>query len=384
MSFEFATAGKILFGEGERHQAGKLAAGFGKKAFLISDGNVDQSADIQTSLAQNGMTYALFSVTGEPTIETAQKGVEQCRAEGCDLVISVGGGSVIDSGKAISTLVTNPGEPLDYLEVIGKGMPLEFDPLPMIAIPTTAGTGAEVTKNAVLKSEEAQVKVSLRHPLMLPKVAIIDPELTYSVPPSVTAQTGLDAFTQVIEPLLSVNANPLTDGICREGIPRAARSLEKAVRSGNDVNARHDMALVSLMGGLALANAKLGAVHGFAGPIGGMYPIPHGAVCGILLPYVMRMNLKALLAREPANPVLARFDEFAVLVTGNREATAEEGIRWLEELCERLALPGLAEYGVAEADIPEIVAKSRVSSSMKGNPIKLTDEELTEILTVAL
>ena len=250
----------------------------------------------------------------------------------------------------------------------------------MIAIPTTAGTGSEVTRNAVLGSLEHKVKASLRAASMLPTVALVDPELTYTVPPDVTASTGLDAFTQCLEPFVSSRANPLTDSLCREGMQRAARSLRRAYENGEDAAAREDMAVASLFGGLALANAGLGAVHGFAGPIGGMFPAPHGAICARLLPWVMEANVRALQQRSPLAPALARYDEIGRLLTGNPAATATDGVAWVQALAELLRVPPLSRFGVTPADFPEIVAKSQQASSMKANPIALTDAELTGIL----
>ena len=247
----------------------------------------------------------------------------------CDVIIGLGGGSAIDTGKAIAALLTNPGDPLDYLEVIGRGQALHATPLPYIAIPTTAGTGSEVTRNAVLASPEHRVKVSLRSPLMLPRVAIVDPELTYSLPPAITASTGLDALTQLIEPYTCNSPNPLVDAICREGMQRAARSLKRAYQDGNDVAAREDMSIAALFGGLALANAKLGAVHGFAGPLGGLFPAPHGMICARLLPLIVEANVRALQERKPNTSVLQRYAEVAQLLTGRSTAGASDAIEWL-------------------------------------------------------
>ncbi|MEZ4707290.1 MAG: iron-containing alcohol dehydrogenase [Caldilineaceae bacterium] len=384
MNFEFATANKILFGAGTLAQLPAAAAKLGKRALVVTGQNPARAAEAIGLLRDKGLTCATFAVDQEPTIELINRGVQLAKDTECDLVVSFGGGSVIDAGKAIAALATNPGQPLDYLEVIGQGQPLTVDPLPTIAIPTTAGTGAEVTKNAVLASPAHRVKVSLRHDKMLPNLAIIDPLLTHSAPPALTAATGLDALTQVIEPFVSHLATPMTDGFCREGIRRAARGLRRAFRNGDDAAARADMALASLFGGLALANAKLGAVHGFAGPLGGMYPAPHGAVCGRLLPFATAVNVRALQARAANNPALARYDEVAQLLTGIPNATIEDGVAWLEELCAELAVPGLASYGVEEAHFADIIAKSKNSSSMKGNPIALKEEELGEILAAAL
>jgi len=384
MRFEFATATRIIFGRGTLREAGPIAAEMGSRALLVTGRSTERAAPLLDALTAQGIEAVTFTVSGEPTTEVARQGTERARAADCDLVIGFGGGSVLDSGKAIAALLTNGGVPLDYLEVIGQGKPLTQPAAPYIAIPTTAGTGAEVTRNAVLLSPEHRVKVSLRSPLMLPRLALVDPELTYSLPPGVTASTGLDALTQVMEPYVSLKANPLTDALCREGMRRAARSLRRAYEYGDDPAAREDMALTSLFGGLALANAKLGAVHGFAGPLGGMFPGPHGAICARLLPHAVAVNVRALQERSPASPALRRYDEVAQILTGDDEATASDGVAWVGELCQALQVPPLSSYGLAREDFPALIQKASVSSSMGGNPIKLTPEELAEILTRAL
>lgn len=384
MQFEFATATRIIFGDGKLNDIGTLTAGLGQRAFITTWRTIERAEPLLSRLDEAGVSVVTFPIEGEPTVSMIQAAVEQCRAADCDVVIGFGGGSAVDAGKAVSALVTNPGDPLDYLEVIGGGQPLANPPLPYIAIPTTAGTGAEVTRNAVLKSEDHNVKVSLRSPLMLATIALVDPELTHSVPPEVTASTGMDALTQVLEPYVSINANPLTDSVCREGMARAARSLQTVYEDGGNAAARSDMAVVSLFSGLALANAKLGAVHGFAGPMGGMYPIPHGVVCARLLPFVMQVNVRALKEREPNNPALARYDEVAQILTGDTKAKAGDGVIWAQEIGQRLHIPGLASYGVTAADFPAIVEQSAKASSMKGNPLVLTRAELTEILEMAV
>jgi alcohol dehydrogenase class IV len=383
MRFEFATSNRIIFGPGTVHQIGEVAAG-GTRALVVHGRDAQRAAPVLTALSKAKMPTLTFAVPHEPTTDLVLEGVTQAREAGCDLVIGIGGGSVIDAGKAIAALLTNGGAPLDYLEVIGRGQPLTKRSAPYIAIPTTAGTGTEVTANAVLASPEHQVKVSLRGPLILPHIAIVDPELTHSVPPEITAGTGLDAFTQVLEPYVTPLSNPITDTFCREGLWRASESLLRAFEDGNDAAAREDMALVSLLGGLALANAKLGAVHGFAGVLGGMYDAPHGALCGRLLPYVMGANVAALAARAPENPALARYDEIAAILTGDFDTGASDGVDWVADLCERLGIPGLAAYGVTQDHFPEIIGKTQRSSSMKGNPIRLTDTELVAILEQAL
>ena len=389
MRFEFATATRIIFGPGTLREAGPLAArllnGRETSRILVVTGRSAQRAQPLLDLLESEqLDCRTFSAVGEPTIELVRRATQRARDENCAVVMGIGGGSVVDTGKAVAAMMTNAGDPLDYLEVIGRGLPLKVPPVPYIAIPTTAGTGAEVTCNAVLASTEHRVKVSLRSPLMLPRVALVDPDLTCDLPPTITANTGLDALTQLIEAFVSVKANPLTDGICREGIQRASRSLPTACREGQDKSARYDMSLASLFGGLALANAGLGAVHGFAGPIGGMFEAPHGAVCAALLPHVMAVNVQVLRRRSPDSPVLKRYDEVARLATGDATATAEQGIEWVRRLCDELAIQPLRTYGLASADIPALIEKGRAASSMKGNPIALADEELREILTRVL
>ena len=275
MNFEFATATRIVFGSGKLAEAGSIARGLGQRALLVTGADPARAARLGELLDKAGVEFVTFAVAGEPSVALAVAGAELARTGRCELVIACGGGSVIDAGKAIAALATNLGDPLDFLEVVGRGQPLRAAPLPFIAIPTTAGTGAEVTRNAVLAVPEQRVKVSLRSPLMLPRVALVDPELTLGLPPALTASTGLDALTQLLEPFVSGRANPFTDALCRDGLRRCARSLRRAFHDGQDAAAREDMALASLFGGLALANAGLGAVHGFAGPIGGMFPAPH-------------------------------------------------------------------------------------------------------------
>lgn len=383
--FEFATAARIVFGVGVAAQVGPIAAEHGRRALVVTGRDPTRAEPVLEAIRAAGLATTIFTVAGEPTTADAARGAAIARAAACDLVIAIGGGSPLDAGKAIAALLTNPGDPLDYLEVVGRGRPLTADPAPFLAVPTTAGTGSEVTKNAVLAATDQRVKVSLRSAKMLPRAAIVDPALTVSLPPHVTADCGLDALTQLIEPFVSIKANPLTDTLCRDGIARAARALPRACADGRDLGARTDMALASLYGGLALANAALGAVHGFAGPIGGMFPgAPHGAVCARLLPEVVRINARALRERAPEHPALARHLEVASLVTGDPAATIDDLVAWLRTLVTSLQVRPLAAHGLAVADLPAIVDNARRASSMKGNPLPLTDAELHEALAAAL
>jgi alcohol dehydrogenase class IV len=384
MNFEFATATRIVFGSGKVRELPVLTSGLGRRALLVTGKDATRAAGAVKLLKSAGVVVTAFAVPGEPTIALVEHGVQVARGAQCEVVVSFGGGSVIDAGKAIAAMLTNAGELLDYLEVIGRGRALAKASAPFIAIPTTAGTGAEVTRNAVLASPQQQVKVSLRSALMLPTIALIDPELTRDLPPALTASTGLDALTQLIEPFTCNRANPMTDALCREGLVRAARSLRVAYRDGRNAAAREDMALASLFGGLALANAGLGAAHGFAAPIGGMFPAPHGAVCAALLPRVMMTNLAVLRATTPLAEALGRYTEIAHLLTGSLRARAEDGVGWVQELVRELKVPALRTYGLSLAHVDELVAKAAQASSMKANPVALSREQLSDLLMAAL
>jgi alcohol dehydrogenase class IV len=378
-AFEFATAGRIVFGNGRRRELGGIARGLGTRALLVCGRDAARAAWAVTLIEAAGVGVRTFSVPGEPEIALVRRGAELARVERCELVVGLGGGSVIDAAKAVAALATNTRDALDYLEVIGRAQPLDHAPLPVVAVPTTAGTGAEVTRNAVLASPGHRVKVSLRSPQMLPRVALVDPELTHSLPPSVTAATGMDALTQLVEPFLSSRANPMTDALCRDAIPRAARALPRVFAVPDDAAARAEMALASLCGGLALANAGLGAVHGFAAPIGGMFSAPHGAVCAALLAEVMEENFRVAQERAAAE-TLAKFDELARLLTGGARGRGAEVPALLRDLRVRLGIPRLAEFGIQPGDLADIAAKAAQSSSMKGNPVPLETGRLIGIL----
>src|ERR1035437_1103595 len=246
MQFEFATATRIIFGEGAVKQVAQAAKQWGNRVLFVTGHDPDRWKHLRQDLDAIGAHSSALAVAGEPTVDLVSQGLQQARAEKCDVVIAIGGGSVIDAGKAIAGLLTNSGEVLDYLEVVGKGNPLQNPAAPFIAVPTTAGTGSEVTRNAVLGVPARQVKASLRSPFLLPRLAVVDPELTLDLPPSITARTGLDALTQLIQAYVSTRANPITDGFCVQGIPLAARSLRQALHHGNEVAARSDMSLAAL------------------------------------------------------------------------------------------------------------------------------------------
>jgi alcohol dehydrogenase class IV len=379
MPFEFATATRIRFGAGTRHELPAATASLGSRVLLVTGSAANRTAELVEGLASAHMTVA-----AEPSVAMIREGVARAREASCDVVVAIGGGSVLDAGKAVGALLAHSGDPLDYLEIVGRGQPLTNPSVPMIAVPTTAGTGSEVTRNAVLASPEHQVKASLRSVTMLPRLAILDPELTLGLPPAITASTGLDALTQLIEPYVSLRANSMTDLFCVEGMRRAAKALPRAWKQPADLEARTDMAWASLLGGMALANAGLGAVHGFAAPLGGMFPAPHGAACAAVLPYAMDGNIRALRQRAPAGEALKRYGEVARTLTGDPHAMPENGVQWVAQLCTTLEIPPLRVYGVEASAIPSLVERAARSGSMKGNPIVLTQEELREIIGRAI
>ena len=382
--FEFATAQRIMFGRGKLAELSSLTEPLGNSTCVVTGASGRFFDRVTEILEPNGTKTHRFSVAHEPEVDHIVAGCRFAAEHHCKSVIAIGGGSALDAGKAIAALSTNPGAPTDYLELVGKGLPLKNQPAPFIAIPTTSGTGAEVTKNAVLSVPEQRVKVSLRSAAMLPTVAIVDPELTDKLPRLVTAQTGLDALTQLIEPLISCRSNPFTDALCRAAIPLAFNALKALNHDPQSPSARDDLAYAALSSGMALANSGLGAVHGFAGPMGGMFNVPHGALCARLLPFAFQTNYQAIRRQAQYHDMLSRFDEVGQLLTGNPTAKATDAIKALTEISQQLHIPGLASLGITAADISEIIPKAKKASSMKGNPLPLTDEELAEILELAL
>jgi alcohol dehydrogenase class IV len=381
-SFEFATAQQILFGSGKISQLPAIAARHSlRRCMVVTGSSVARVQPVLDLLTHAGIEYTLFATSSEPSIPMLRLAVAQADGFNCDGVVAIGGGSVLDLGKALAALLRNTSDLFDYLEVIGRGRPLENPSAPCIAVPTTSGTGSEVTRNAVLFSPEHAVKVSLRSPSMLPVAAIVDPALTLDVPPATTAASGMDALTQLIEPYTSSRANPLTDALCVEAIPHAARALPRAFRNGADLEARTGMSLASLFGGLALANAGLGVVHGFAGPLGGMFNAPHGAICAAILPHGMAANIAHLRCSQDSasSAVLDRYRTVARLLTGNVAAEPEDGVDFVRSLSLELEIPTLAKFGMSPAHAAEVVEKSARASSMKANPVVLSTEELTEV-----
>jgi alcohol dehydrogenase class IV len=383
MNFEFATANRIIFGMGKLTEAAPAARTWGRRALIVHSPNTPGVKKLAEALAHEGVTHETWVISGEPEVNDILEGLGLLKEAGSQVVIGLGGGSVLDAAKAIAGLFSNPGDPLDYLEVIGKGLPLKQPALPLIAIPTTAGTGSEVTRNAVLTVREMNSKVSLRSPFLLPRLAIVDPELTVSLPPVMTAATGMDALTQLIEPFVSRKANAMADLYCLEGIRRVKRSLVTVFMDGSNAGGREDMAFASLLGGLALTNAGLGAVHGLAGPLGGRFGIGHGLLCARLLPAVVRVNIMAMTERAPRHIALRQFAQIAALLTGKATAGAEESVEVLNQLIRVLMIPRLGEMGVTPEDFDGIIEKAISASSMQSNPIALEAKELRLILEEA-
>lgn len=448
-SFEIRAPTRILFGRGVFSQAPACAAPFGRRALVVtglsalrdgprspsgadsagsSGGRADHGssapvtesqqrprespaarapdrgdtseslfATLASALEKAGLSVVHLIVRHEPTVETVDEGTRRALAAGCDLVIGLGGGSVLDAAKAVSGLMTNGGSALDYLEVVGRGRVLESPAAPFIAIPTTSGTGSEATKNAVLTEPRSRVKASLRSPHLLPVTAIVDPDLTLSLPSHLTASTGLDALTQLVEAYITPRANPFTDMIALEGIERSARALLTAVNRGTDLEAREDLALASLFGGIALANAGLGAVHGIAASLGGRFSVPHGVACAVMLPHVMRTNVEALRRDAPAGPALRRIERIGEILARayplsdgsidadrGEEESADVAVRLLRDLVGRCRIGGLAGHGVTASDLPGLAEAALRASSMKGNPVPLSHGEIVQTLERAL
>lgn len=378
-AFDLALPRTVLFGPGRADELAGLLPTLGSRVLLCTGGDPARHRQLLGDVEP----VAVVRVTREPRVADARAALDEARAAGADAVVAIGGGSVLDLGKAVAVLLGNGTDPLDHLEVIGRGRPVERPAVPYVAVPTTAGTGAEATANAVLGSPEHGRKASIRSPHMLAAVAVVDPLLTLGCPPAVTASSGLDALTQCLEPFVSPQANPATDAVAADGLARGARSLRRAYEHGGDRAAREDMALCSLFGGIALANAKLGAVHGIAGVVGGMVDAPHGAVCAALLAPVVEANVRALGERDPGSPALERYAAAARLLTGRDAATVGDGVAWLRATVAALQVPPLGTVGLAPAQYAEVAEKSARSSSMRGNPVVLRDDELVAVLEAA-
>jgi alcohol dehydrogenase class IV len=384
IQFDFSTSPRILFRLGAIKEIGKIASEFGNRVLLVMGKHLQVASAAIQNLIESGFTITEYIREGEPTDQIIKDGLNLAKSAGVDMVVACGGGSSIDTGKAISAMMTNPGELEDYLEVVGKSLPLLNQAAPFIAIPTTAGTGSEVTRNAVIRIISHGIKVSLRGQKIIPRIAIVDPELTLGLPPEVTAYTGMDALTQLIEPYLTLKANPLSDALCLEGMKLSRKSLLKAFDSGNDLSAREDLSLASLFSGIALANSGLGGVHGIAGVIGGMTPAPHGALCARLLPYVFEVNASLIHRAGKDSATYEKLLLIGRILLDSDSHEIDKTVKYLEDLGRKLKIGGLQSYGVNAKDFPSIIEHSLTSSSMKGNPVALSKEQIKRILEKAL
>jgi len=378
LNFQFATAQSIVFGSGSaKGLQGALEQRL-QRPLLVCGSHPERWAGLLDGLG----SAPRLMVAGEPDIALALQGAALARREACDGVLALGGGAVLDAGKAVAALAANPGDPLRFLEVIGQGLPLEHAALPLIAVPTTAGTGSEATRNAVLTSPEHKLKVSLRHPSMLPALALVDPELCLGCPPALTAASGMDALVQVLEPYACIEPNPLTQGLAEQALGMAGQALRQAYLQGGDTSARTAMSFVSLAGGISLANARLGAVHGLASPLGGALGAPHGALCARLLPAVLAANISALAGQ--GEPALLRYDRAARLLCHDERARAQDLPAWANALARDLRIPRLAAWGLEPGQMQALCQAAARSSSMQGNPARLSQDQLQGILQASL
>lgn len=376
-AFSFATATQIRFGRGEALRAIPDLAAMGQLVLLVHGARVARAAWLRDGLTRQGCTVTCFAVSGEPDLPMIEAGLALARSNRVQAVIALGGGAVIDAGKALAALVPAPRPVMDHLEVVGQGLPLETAPLPFAALPSTAGTGAEVTRNAVIAVPEARRKVSLRDARMLPRLAIVDPSLTDGCPHAVTLASGLDAITQVVEPFISARANPLTDALALPRIALALSALDRLTQ-GEDQAARDEMALTSLCGGLALANAGLGVVHGLAGPLGGLSNAAHGALCGVMLPHGLAAN--AALAAGEASDRITRVQTELGRALG---VPSTRAIDALADWSARAGLPGLDAQGVTAQHRAEAARMAASSSSMRANPVPLDEATLAQVMQAA-
>jgi alcohol dehydrogenase class IV len=391
-SFEFFSVPRIVFGPGQLDRLTELCGVLGRRPLLVSNVDAPRAGGLTDKvshlLAAAGLAATVVVLRQEPEIADVERSLATAREAGCDMLIGLGGGSAIDLAKAVAGLLSNGGSPLDYMEVIGAGRRLTRPAAPWVAVPTTAGTGAEVTRNAVIASREKRYKASIRSEHLLARVVLVDGELGRSVPPEITAYSGMDALCQLIESYVSRRANAMTDALILPGLSLAAGALPRAWADGQDIQARCDMALAAMWSGLALANAGLGAAHGLAAPLGANFPAPHGAICAALLPHVMAANAKALHAQAQDHPVLGRLAVVGRALTQQSRLddsqAVQAGIEFVAGLCRRLGVPPLRQFGLSQECVPVMVPLAQQASSMKGNPVELSATALTEILQAAI
>jgi len=386
-AFSFAATPHIHFGAGKRDELSAIARGFGTRLLLVTGGASFDASPLCTQLiAQLNGDFDVHRVRvcGEPSPQLVDKTVASLTDTPPDCVVAIGGGSPIDAAKAMAGLLPGGDSVMDYLEGVGKGNVYTGPSTPFIALPTTAGTGGETSKNAVLSViGEDGYKKSFRHEQLVARHIILDPELTLSCPAHVTAACGMDAFTQLLESYVSKNACPITDALAISGMQRVARSLPIAVEQGDHLEARADMLYASSMSGLTLANAGLGSVHALASPIGAYFPMPHGEVCGSLLFTATRLNIEAMLSREPNNAGLFKYAEAGRMMAGDNQlddtAARDFLLNLLQTWTNRFDMPLLSAYGVQEADIAKLIANAS-PGSIKTNPVTLSDMEIAALI----
>ncbi|MGR9086591.1 MAG: iron-containing alcohol dehydrogenase [Gammaproteobacteria bacterium] len=389
-TFSISRLPRIHYGSGRINEVPILAANYGKTALLVTGRQsfcaTPRWPSLTRALEAKGMRWLHLPVSGEPSPMLVDEAVNRFRSEAVDVVVAIGGGSVLDAAKAIAGLLPHGNSVMDHLEGVGRNIAYHGPSTPFIAVPTTAGTGSEATKNSVLSVQGPDgFKKSFRDECLVPEYAVIDPELLASCPPELVAADGMDAFTQLLESYVSIKANPFTDALSwsgmaafKEGFFPAWEGKEPAACHG-----RCAMAYASLISGITLAQVGLGSVHGLASPLGAYFPIPHGVVCGTLVASATEVNIKAMQDREPANPALMKYARVGRLLTGGTD-TDDESARSalsdvLSEWSEKLQLPRLSRYGIGTADFSLVVANSR-GSSMQTNPIVLTDGEIEAIM----
>lgn len=376
--FQFMTSTRIIFGEGALQSSLSTLNQFGYSVLLVTGKNLQRANSVIQYLKLQNMRYQHVAISGEPNITMVEETALAGRKFQPDMVVAMGGGSVLDMGKALAAIIPNQGDVYDYVEVVGRSVPLKSKPLPFIAIPTTASTGSEVTKNAVLRSGQDQVKVSLRSPEMLADVAIVDPTLTYGTDPYVSGRGAMDAFTHLMEAYVCGEPNPLTDMICEEGLRRLSQSVIAACMQ-DDHKARADISFAAMLGGMAITNAKLGAAHGLASALGGKLNAPHSVITARLAPYVMSENINAA-QRAGRNDLLQRYTRLAKVLTGRVNAHREDSVLWVRMMLEKLEIPALDEFGVCSTSFEQVAEDTLKSVAIKGNPLPLTEERLIYIL----
>jgi alcohol dehydrogenase len=392
-AFSIARLPRVEFGSGTVKHLPELASNYGKRALVVTGARSFTATPTWETLARElgtrGLGFSHLRVPGEPSPDLVDDAVREHAADGIEVVIGIGGGSALDAAKAIAGLLRVGRSVMDYLEGVGPELPYEGPAVPLIAVPTTAGTGSEATKNAVLSTHGRQAfKKSFRHDRLVAEHALVDPDLLASCPSEVIAANGMDALTQLLESYVSIKGNPLTDALAESGLHAARDGLLALFDSaGADAAARSRMAYASMLSGITLAQVGLGSVHGLASPLGALYPMPHGVVCGTLVGAATEVNIGALRQRAPDSPALAKYARAARILTGESFVDADNAWNRLAELLhawtQRLRLPPLSNYGLCEAGLDEVVAQSR-GSSMKTNPVVLTDAEIRRVLELRL